>query len=131
MSTQDPLFHEDFNDALASLVKALGKMDAVAADLWPNKPNGGRYLSDCLNPDRDAKLSLDDVVALLKMGRNAGIHWAMHKLCEVTGYEPPEIARTKTPEQVIAEQMRQVASEYARLADELAALSQPKNLRAV
>ena len=94
MSTQDPLFHEDFNDALTSLVKALGKMDAVASHLWPTKANGGRYLSDCLNPDRDAKLSLDDVVALLKMGRERGIHWAMHKLCDVAGYQAPAIART-------------------------------------
>lgn len=132
MSTQDPLFHDDFNDSLLNLCKALApKLDAVAADLWPTKPNGGRYLSDCLNPDRDAKLSLDDVVALLKMGRARGIHWAMHKLCDVTGYEAPEIARTKTPEQLLAEQMKKLSAEYSRLADELAALNQPKNLKAV
>ena len=126
MSTQDPLFHEDFNDALTSLVKALGKMDAVASHLWPTKANGGRYLSDCLNPDRDAKLSLDDVVALLKMGRERGIHWAMHKLCDVAGYQAPAIARTKTPEQILAERMAQVAADYARLADELAAINQSR-----
>lgn len=130
MSTQDPLFHEDFNDALLNLVKALGKMDAVARELWPTKESGGRYLSDCLNPDRDAKLSLDDVVALLRMGREKGIHWAMHKLCAVTGYEPPTIAKTKTPEQVLAERMKQVAADYARLADELALLN-PRNLKSV
>jgi hypothetical protein len=131
MSTQDPLFHEDFNDALSSLVKALGKLDAVAHDLWPTKVHGGRYLSDCLNPDRDAKLSLDDVVALLRMGRAKGIHWAMHKLCDVTGYAPPGIAKTKTPEQRLAEELRRIADDYARVADELAVLNQSKKLQAV
>lgn len=134
MSTQDPLFHEDFNDALASLVKALGrgKVEPVARDLWPNRSGAGRWLSDCLNPDREAKLSLDDVVGLLRMGREHGIHWAMHKLCAQTGYEPPSISKTKTPEQLLAERMAKVAAEYARLADELASLNQPtQNLKAV
>jgi hypothetical protein len=130
MSSQDPLFHEDFNDALLNLVKALGKMEAVASDLWPNKPNGGRYLSDCLNPDRDAKLSLDDVVALLAMGRARGIHWAMHKLCAVTGYEAPSIARTKTPSQLRAEEMSQLLARFRHLADEEAAEVAP-SLKAV
>jgi hypothetical protein len=133
MSTQDPLFHEDFNDALHSAVKALGKIEAVARDLWPAKPNGGRYLSDCLNPDRDAKLALEDVVALLKMAREKGVHWAMHQLCDSVGYERPGIAPAKTPNQERAERMAQLLSEFRHLADEEAAAQNaaPQGLRRV
>ena len=50
----------------------------------------------------------------------------MHKLCDVAGYQAPAIARTKTPEQILAERMAQVAADYARLADELAAINQSR-----
>ena len=133
MSSQGPLFHDDFNDSLLNLVKALGrgKLDPVAKQLWPTKPNSGRWLSDCLNPDREAKLAPEEVVALLVMGREAGIHWAMHKLCEIIGYVPPEIAAPKTPRQILAEQRLANAVEAKRLADEEAALDRADSMRDV
>lgn len=133
MSTQDPLFHEDFNDALHSAVKGLGKIEAVARDLWPTKPSGGRYLSDCLNPDRDAKLALEDVIALLRMAREKGIHWAMYQLCDEAGYTRPEIAARPTKAQTMAARLQELATEYKNTADELAAMheNELKKLRSV
>src|SRR5688572_11959527 len=124
MSTQDPLFHDNFNDALANAVKALGrgKIEPVALELWgPAKPNAGRYLADCLNPERDAKLSIQELVTLLQWAREKGIHWAMHALCEEVGYGEPAIVARKTPEQQLAEQMARAANDYLRLANEAAA----------
>jgi hypothetical protein len=117
-----PLFHESFNDALQSAVRALGKHEAIARDLWPTKPNAGRYLSDCLNPDREAKLALEDMTALLRMARERGIHWAFYQLCDELGYAHPEIAARPTEEQRLAERMRRIVDEFTHLADEAAAL---------
>jgi hypothetical protein len=131
MSTQDPLFHDDFNDALANAVKALGKQEVVARQLWgPSKPRAGQYLSDCLNRDREAKFSIQEIVELLKMFRAKGIHWAMHALCEEVGYSNPDIVPLKTKGQERAEQMAQLVAEFKRLADEQAAETNA-NLRAV
>lgn len=124
MSTQDPLFHEDFRDALRHIVKAMGGVEAVGSELWPAKTRkaAGTWLSDCLNPERPAKLDLEEVVELLRMGRIAQVHCAMDQLASEAGYAKPDIAPTKTPRQELAEKMQRLAAEYAKLADEDAAL---------
>lgn len=125
MSTQDPLFHDDFNDALASAVKALGrgKVEPIAMQLWgPAKQNAGRYLSDCLNPERDAKLSIQELVLLLQWCREHGIHWAMHALCEEVGYDKPDLAPKLTEAQKLARRRVELAAELLQIADAEAAL---------
>lgn len=94
---QNVLFHEDFADALRHLVKALGGFDTVGSDLWPAKGRrqAGIQLSDCLNAERPAKLGLDEVTALLRLGRAAGEHVALHALCDLAGYQRPDIAQQK------------------------------------
>jgi hypothetical protein len=124
MSTQDPLFHDDFNDALANAVKALGngKIEPVARQLWgPAKRSPGQYLSDCLNPEREAKLSIPEIIQLLKWARERGIHWAMHALCEEVGYRAPDVAPVMTERQKRARRRVELAQEMQRLADEEAA----------
>lgn len=122
MSTQDPLFHDDFNDALSNAVKALGKQEVIARELWgPSKRSPGQYLSDCLNPEREAKLAIDEIVTLLKWAREKGIHWAMHALCEEVGYEKPDVAPAITERQKRARRFKELADEMQRLADEEAA----------
>ena len=127
MSPQE-LFHDDFRDALRHAIKALGGFEAVGADLWPSKlrKQAGAWLSDCLNPERPAKLDLEEVAEILRMSRAAGVHCAMSKLCEDTGYAEPEIAPQLSESQKIAARMRAITSEFSHLADELAAISQGK-----
>lgn len=72
-------------------------------------------------------LDLDDVVALLRMARVRGVHCAMWQLTDDAGYTRPQIAPTKTPEQELAERMQRHAQEFARLADEHAAIVQAKS----
>ena len=133
MRLQDQLFHEDFRDALKHLVKALGGYEAVGLELWPAKSMkaAGGWLRDCLELDRPAKLDLEEVVKLLKMGRERGIHCAIHKLTDDLGYDHPDIAPTKTPAQILAEQMERHLREFRRLADEHAATVTAAELRAV
>ena len=128
MNSQDPLFHEDFRDALRHAIKAMGGFEAVGADLWPSKLRkaAGTWLSDCLNAERPAKLDLEEIAEILRMARAASIHCAMHQLADDTGYERPEIAAQPSEAQKIASRMQAVAAEYANLANEMAAISQVK-----
>lgn len=88
---QIPLLHDDINDALRTLIKACGGTKAVAARLWPEKTiaDAQSYLNDCLNPARPAKLSPEQVLLLLKWGRQAGCHAAMNYICGESGYSNP------------------------------------------
>src|SRR5690606_31526607 len=68
-----------------------------------------------------AKLDIEEIVQLIRMGRERGVHCAIHKLADETGYERPGIAPPKTKAQLIAEQMEYHLREFRRLADEHAA----------
>ena len=107
MSTQDELFHEDWRDALRHLVKALGGYDTAGAEIWPNKTRkaAGSWLSDCLNVERAAKLDLEEIEALLRMGRSIGCHIGIQFLCDETDYTKPT---TIEPSDTLAEVERQM-----------------------
>lgn len=128
MSSQAPLFHEDFRDALRHAVKAMGGVEAVGVDLWPGKSRraAGAWLSDCLNPERAAKLDVEDLILLLRLCRGRGIHCAMHQLADDAGYVRPDIAPQRTREQDLADQMQRTLDDFRRLADEAAALKGPR-----
>lgn len=122
MQTQE-LFHDDFRDALRHAVKALGGYDAVGADLWPAKSRKAAWawLSDCLNPERPAKLDLEEVIQILRMARVKGVHCAIYQLCDDTLYGHPPIVSPKTPLEEKAERLQRIAAEFGRLAAEVAA----------
>lgn len=122
MQTQE-LFHDDFRDALRHAVKALGGVEAVGHDLWPAKSRkaAGSWLSDCLNPERPAKLELEEVVQILRMARARQIHCALYELCDAVGYARPPIVSPKTPAQQKADELSRLADEFRRLANEAAA----------
>lgn len=130
MQTQE-LFHDDFRDALRHTVKALGGYDAVGADLWPGKTRkaAGAWLSDCLNPERPAKLDLEELSHVLRMARERGIHTGMHQLAEETGYARPEIAPQLTEAQKLAARRVKLSHELAQIADEEAALERAQTMR--
>lgn len=106
---QEELFHEDWRDALKHLCKALGGYDAVGAELWPTKTRkaAGAWLSDCLNAERSAKLDLDEVMAILRMGRDRGYHVGLYFLLDELGYTRPTPVDPKDTEAEIARQMEE------------------------
>lgn len=128
MSQQPELFYDDFQDALRYAIKALGGFEAVGADLWPGKTRkqAGNWLSDCLNPERAAKLDIGELVELLRMARAAGIHSAMNQLADDVGYEKPKIAPAVSEEQKLAAEMQRCVDTFKRLAEEADALRQHK-----
>lgn len=121
---QDRLFYDTTNAAMTQLVNALGGPLVVGKQLWPTKSDSycEQKVANCLNPKHDWKFELEEWIAILQLARADGIHFAMDKLLEEVGYAPAEIAKSKTPEQLLAEKMAKVAADYAHLANELAAL---------
>ena len=90
---QSRLFSEDIYDALSDVVRALGgpkrvgallKGDAVSAE------DAGRWVKDCLNRNRRERFDPNELVFLLRKGREIGCHSAMNFLADEAGYERPK-----------------------------------------
>jgi hypothetical protein len=109
---------ESFNDALVVCVKACGGTKQVGALLWPEKaPDAAqRALLDCLNEDRPAKLSPEQVLLILRLARVKGCHDGMEFITAELGYAPPVPVE---PRDEIAELQRQFI-EAVRAQTELA-----------
>lgn len=90
---QVPLFSEDMHEALRALIAALGGAKKVAAQMRPDLPadDAGRWLSKCLDSDRPEKLSLTQLLWLLRAGHDAGCHVAMQFLAAEAGYSATPI----------------------------------------
>ena len=98
---------ETLTDALIECVKAAGGSKAVGVALWGSA--GGvdvaqRRLLSCLNPERPEKLSLNEVLQILRLAREKGCHAGMEFLAAELGYTEPVPVDSKDE---IAELLRQ------------------------
>jgi hypothetical protein len=114
--TQQPLFCDDFYEALKTIGQAFGGSKKMGGYLWPDKPvdKAAQLWADCLNRSRPEKLDPEQVLAVLKIGRQIGCHAGAHFLAEQCGYkyEPVE------PEEEKAKLMR----DFVNAKDDLARL---------
>lgn len=85
------VFYETLNDALIECVKACGGTKAVGVAIWPAKgvEAAARHLYACLNPERNEKLSPDEVLLIARMARDRGCHAYMEYLSQSIGYAKP------------------------------------------
>lgn len=94
MSTkpQTFLFHESLADALKEVISVAGGTKSVAGKLWPEKtPDAAqRTLLDCLNENRPEKLSPEQVLFLMRLGREIGCHAAINYITRDAGYSDPQ-----------------------------------------
>jgi hypothetical protein len=86
---------EHLSEAMVEVVKACGGTKRIAALLWPAKADQNiegarRYLANCLNPECNEKLSLDELMLILRTAREAGCHIAMEYLSTALSYAPPQ-----------------------------------------
>jgi hypothetical protein len=83
--------YESLNEALIDCVKAAGGSKQVGPLLWPEKTpeSAQRMLLDCLNEDRPAKLSPEQVLLVLRLSRGKGHHEGMGFILGDLGYAPP------------------------------------------
>lgn len=91
---QVPMFFETVEDALGFVISALGGAKVVGCKLRPdlaeNSPESAqRWVLECLNPDRPAFFHPSQVLVLLRLGREAGLHNAMEWICDRAGYAKP------------------------------------------
>lgn len=88
---QPALPAESVADALRDVVRAMGGAKTVGARMRPELPadHAGRWLSDALNDNRREHLSPQQLLWLLREGRQAGAHGAMAYLCAEAGYADP------------------------------------------
>ncbi|WP_234197113.1 hypothetical protein [Pseudacidovorax sp. NFM-22] len=82
---------ESLNDAIIECVRACGGSKQVGAALWPEKtPDAAqRALLDCLNEDRPAKLSPEQLLLILRMARQRGHHDGINYIAAELGYGTP------------------------------------------
>lgn len=91
---------DSLHEALIEAVKACGGTKRVAAKLWPAKASQNleaarRYLANCLNPECAEKLSLEEVMLILRDSRERNCHVAMQFLCASLGYADPQPVEPK------------------------------------
>ena len=99
------MHYETINEALIACVKACGGSKTVGPLLWPEKPAEAaqRLILDCLNEERPAKLSPEQVFFILRLARQKGFHDGMSFLCGDIGYTKP---LPLEPEDEVSELMR-------------------------
>jgi len=85
------LFIESIEEALKEAVKQMGGAKIVGARMRPEMlaDEAGRWLSDCLNPEKRDKLSLSQVMWILREARKMGVHVAINFICADSGYDTP------------------------------------------
>lgn len=83
--------YDTLNEALIDCVKAAGGSKEVGPKLWPEKTIDAaqRTLLDCLNEERPAKLSPEQVLLVLRMARAKGHHGGIGFILSDLGYAPP------------------------------------------
>lgn len=90
-TNQNALFSEDIHDALKDVIRALGGTKSVGAQLRPEltAEAAGAWLKDCLNSERRERLDPEQVLWILRKGKECGCHSAMHFICDEAGYARP------------------------------------------
>lgn len=75
-NTQVPLFVEDLNEAIRATINALGGFKSVGVELRPEKSaiDAGKWLADCLNPDKRDRLAPDQLAFIRRKARQQGCH---------------------------------------------------------
>lgn len=115
---QQRLIFEDLNDALREVVQVLGGAKAVGPMLWPEKSVEAAHqlLLACLNAERKERLNPDQVLLLLRKGRDADCHAAMTYVAQECGYEVQPVEP--------ADQQAQLVREFITAAERLSKIQE-------
>lgn len=112
---QEALFYDTENDALRSCIAAAGGFKVVAGNLWPSLKPGSAYsrLTACLDESKHEKLTFAEIIAVGRMGKEAGCHALMSYLGTELSYE----VRAVAPEDQRAELQRKFVAGVAQLTE--------------
>jgi hypothetical protein len=125
--TQQPLFHEDIYEALKTIGQAFGGSKKIGHYLWPKLPidKAGEKWANCLNRTRAEKLDPEEVLMILKIGRQLGTHSGMQFISDHCGYKYEPIE----PVDEHAALLRDVKALAQELKGKFAKLEQLENLK--
>lgn len=106
---QLPLIPQDIYEAVEACVVALGGRQTVGHMIWPDLDDpveAGKKLGRCLNQSHAEKLSVDQLIFIMKQARQVNCHVAMDYISNKCNYkyEPvePEDERAKLQREHIA-----------------------------
>lgn len=129
---QPALFHESINDALRELVALLGGTKVVGSRMRPELPadHAGRWLNDCLNESRREHLTPEQVMWLLREGRQIGAHGAMGWIAGEAGYTAPQPLEPDDERSQLQREYIEAAKHMAKVAERIERVAAMPNIRA-
>lgn len=116
----DMPFFDSPEDALKAIIQQLGGIKKVGPRLFPDKSvdAAARYLLDCVNADRPEKLSLSQIMLLLRLAHEAGYHTAYAWISGEVGYDIKPITKGEEVDRlttVVEQSTKTLASALAAL----------------
>lgn len=122
---QHRLVFDSLDDALGEVVRGLGGAKMIGARLRPElaPDQAGNWLRDCLNPARREHLNSDQIMVLLRWGREAGLHAGIEYLTATAGYESPRPISPKDEAAALMERATLLAQESRLVAQSLEKLA--------
>lgn len=123
---------EGLNQALIECVKAAGGSSNVGRKLFPEKTpeSAQRALLDCLNEDRPAKLSPEQVLLILRLARAKGFHDGIGFILADLGYAPTTPIEPKDEAAELGRQAADLLAAAERITERLQRLQPQLHLRA-
>ena len=123
---ESPLYDDELEAARAT-VKSLGGAKKVGPIFWPEKSpeNAGRYMLDCLNASRSERLTPAQVLLLMRMGREVGVHCLAEYFMAEAGYQRPVPINPDAEAAVLA---HQIDSVFDRASDLLGRLERIRKM---
>lgn len=123
---------DDINDALISAVKAAGGSANIGPKIWPEKtPQAAqRLLLDCLNPDRPAHLTPEQVVFIARLARKRGHHGLVEFMADDLGYSRPTPIEPKDEMAELQRQFIKATEMQAQIVARMEQMQQPQLKRA-
>ena len=118
---------ESITEAIIACVKACGGSKQVGPLLWPEKtPDAAqRLLLDCLNDDRPARLTPEQLLYVLRLARNRGCHIGMQFLAAELSYAEPVPIEPKDEADQLRRQVVEGMKALQASIDRLAVLDRP------
>lgn len=124
---------EGLNQALIECVKAAGGSALIGKKLFPEKlaEAAQRALLDCLNEERPAKLSPDQVLLVLRLAREKGYHQGIAYILADLGYAPTTPIEPKDEAAELQRQAAELAVTLERVLDKYQRVQSRMNVRSV
>jgi hypothetical protein len=112
---------EGLNQALIECVKAAGGSANVGRKLFPEKSpeSAQRALLDCLNEERPAKLSPEQVLLILRLARAKGFHDGIGFILSDLGYAPTTPIEPKDEAAELGRQASELLAAAERITERL------------